>query len=95
LAIIEALKCKSGLTQDAVRADLESHFQKLLGYGNSRIFFHLTYAYIDAGEVLAFSSPRRRRLAHQTSNTSAKRRFRTRTHGLRESLRVTTPTSAR
>lgn len=54
LAIIEALKCKSALTQDVVRADLESHFQKLLGYGNARIFFHLTYAYIDAGEVLAF-----------------------------------------
>lgn len=54
LAIIEALKCKSALTQDAVRADLESHFQKLLGYGNPRIFFHLTYAYIDVGEVIAF-----------------------------------------
>ncbi|QEE24795.1 hypothetical protein CS053_10015 [Rhodanobacter glycinis] len=46
LAIVEALKCKSALTQDVVRADLESHFQKLLGYGNPRIFFHLTYAYI-------------------------------------------------
>ena len=54
LAIIEALKCTSALTQNAVRADLESHFQKLLGYGNPRIFFHLTYAYIEAGEVLAF-----------------------------------------
>lgn len=54
LAIIEALKCKSALTQDAVRADLESHFQKLLGYGNPRIFFHLTYAYIDVGEVITF-----------------------------------------
>ncbi|WP_075286665.1 hypothetical protein [Xanthomonas campestris] len=54
LTIIEALKCRSSLTQDAMRADLESHFQKLLGYGNPRIFFHLTYAYIDAGEVIAF-----------------------------------------
>ena len=54
LAIIEALKCKSALTQDVVRADLESHFQKLLGYGNPRIFFHLTYAYIDVGDVVAF-----------------------------------------
>lgn len=54
LTIIEALKCKSALTQDVVRADLESHFQKLLGYGNPRIFFHLTYAYIDVGEVIAF-----------------------------------------
>jgi hypothetical protein len=54
LAIVEALKCKSALTQDVVRADLESHFQKLLGYGNPRIFFHLTYAYIDVREVVAF-----------------------------------------
>lgn len=54
LAIIEALKCKNALTQDVVRADLESHFQKLLGYGNTRIFFHLTYAYIDVDEVVAF-----------------------------------------
>lgn len=54
LTIIEALKCRTSLTQDAMRADLESHFQKLLGYGNPRIFFHLTYAYIDAGEVIAF-----------------------------------------
>ncbi|MBB2199104.1 hypothetical protein HLH44_16880 [Gluconacetobacter sp. 1c LMG 22058] len=54
LAIIEALKCKSALTRDVVRADLESHFQKLLGYGTPRIFFHLTYAYIDVGKVIAF-----------------------------------------
>jgi hypothetical protein len=54
LAIVEALKCKSALTQDVVRADLESHFQKLLGYGNQRIFFHLTYAYIDVRDVVTF-----------------------------------------
>jgi hypothetical protein len=30
-----------------MKADLESHFQKLLGYGNPRVFFHLTYAYIE------------------------------------------------
>jgi len=47
LALIEAVICDSPLTQDAMKADLESHFQKLLGYGNPRIFFHLTYAYID------------------------------------------------
>lgn len=54
LAVIEALKCKRPLTQDVMRADLESHFQKLLGYGNPRIFFHLTYAYIDVAGVVNF-----------------------------------------
>ena len=47
LAIIEAVICAKPLTQDAMKADLESHFQKLLGYGNPRVFFHLTYAYIE------------------------------------------------
>lgn len=44
LSIIEALICDKPLTQDVMVADLESHFQKLLGYGNPRIFFHVTYA---------------------------------------------------
>ena len=47
LAIVEALICAKPLTQDTMIADLESHFQKLLGYGTPRIFFHLTYAYIE------------------------------------------------
>jgi hypothetical protein len=47
LALIEAVVCDKPLTQDAMKADLESHFQKLLGYGNPRVFFHLTYAYIE------------------------------------------------
>ena len=47
LAILEALICDKPLTQDAMVANLESHFQKLLGYGGPRIFFHLTYAYIE------------------------------------------------
>ena len=55
LAPIEAVICDRPLTQDAMKADLESHFQKLLGYGNSRIFFHLTYAYIeDKVELVRF-----------------------------------------
>ncbi|MHB8283339.1 MAG: hypothetical protein ACYDD1_01555 [Caulobacteraceae bacterium] len=45
LTLIEAVVCEKALTQDVMKADLESHFQKLLGYGNPRIFFHLTYAY--------------------------------------------------
>jgi hypothetical protein len=47
LALIEAVICDQPLTHDAMQADLESHFQKLLGYGNPRVFFHLTYAYIE------------------------------------------------
>jgi len=47
LALIEAVICDRPLTQDVMKADLESHFQKLLGYGNPRVFFHLTYSYIE------------------------------------------------
>jgi hypothetical protein len=47
LAVMEAVICDRPLTQDVMKADLESHFQKLLGYGNPRVFFHLTYAYIE------------------------------------------------
>ena len=52
LAIIEALICAKPLTQDVMVADLESHFQKLLGYGSPRIFFHLTYAFIEDKSAL-------------------------------------------
>ena len=52
LALIEAVICDKPLTQDAMKADLESHFQKLLGYGSPRIFFHLTYAYIEEKQAL-------------------------------------------
>lgn len=52
LAVIEAIVCNKPLTQDSMKADLESHFQKLLGYGTPRLFFHLTYAYIEDKEGL-------------------------------------------
>lgn len=52
LALIEAVICDKPLTQDAMKADLESHFQKLLGYGNPRVFFHLTYAYLEDKQAL-------------------------------------------
>jgi hypothetical protein len=52
LTLIEAVICDEPLTQDAMKADLESHFQKLLGYGNPRVFFHLTYAYVKDKQVL-------------------------------------------
>lgn len=47
LALGEAVVCGKPLAYDVMKADLESHFQKLLGYGNPRVFFHLTYAYIE------------------------------------------------
>lgn len=52
LAVIEAVVCDRPLTHDAMKADLESHFQKLLGYSNPRVFFHLTYAYIEDMQAL-------------------------------------------
>ena len=55
LALIEAVICDRPLTQDVMKADLESHFQKLFGYGNSRVFFHLTYAYIEDKQGLMLS----------------------------------------
>ncbi|HHQ6588759.1 TPA: hypothetical protein ACSTLU_000395 [Serratia fonticola] len=47
LSVIEAVICSKPLTQDAQKADLLSHFQKLLGYTQSRVMFHITYAYIE------------------------------------------------
>jgi hypothetical protein len=47
LALIEAVIWDKPLSQDSMRADLESHFQKLLGYGNPHLFFHVTYAYVE------------------------------------------------
>jgi hypothetical protein len=52
LALIEAVVCNRPLSQDSMRADLESHFQKLLGYGDPRLFFHITYSYIEDQESL-------------------------------------------
>lgn len=52
LSVIEAVICDRPVTQDAMRANLESHFQKLLGYSHTRIFFHLTYAYVPDPKVL-------------------------------------------
>jgi hypothetical protein len=47
LTIIEAIMCDKPLSRDAMKADLESHFQRLLGYGTVRVFFYLIYAYIE------------------------------------------------
>ena len=53
--MIEAVICANPLTQDSMRANLESHFQKLFGHANCRLFFHLTYAYIeDKGSLMTY-----------------------------------------
>jgi hypothetical protein len=53
--VIEAVICANPLTQDSMRANLESHFQKLFGHANCRLFFHLTYAYIeDKGSLMTY-----------------------------------------
>jgi hypothetical protein len=50
LAILEAVVC--GLPIPTT--DLRKHFQKLLGYGDSNVFFHLTYARVtDMAQVFA------------------------------------------
>jgi hypothetical protein len=43
LAVIEALVCASSIQHEK----LKSHFKKLFAYGNCRLFFHLTYAYLE------------------------------------------------
>lgn len=52
LAVIEAVICDKPLTQNSMRANLESHFQKLFGYADCRLYFHLTYAYLEDKESL-------------------------------------------
>jgi hypothetical protein len=55
LALIEAIVCDQPLSQDSMCADLESHFQKLLGYGTTTLFFHVTYAYLeDKASLMTF-----------------------------------------
>ena len=49
LAVIEAVVCKLPVP----KMELTRHFQKLLGYSNCRLFFHLTYSYVkDSASVL-------------------------------------------
>jgi hypothetical protein len=54
LAVLEAVVCKLPATSAWAQGELTSHFQKLLGYDSCRVFFHITYAYVDnPGAVLA------------------------------------------
>ncbi|MFM0356472.1 H-NS histone family protein [Paraburkholderia nemoris] len=47
LAVIEAVVCKRSPNSEWMQKDLKSHFQKLLAYSTCRLFFHLTYAYVE------------------------------------------------
>jgi tetratricopeptide (TPR) repeat protein len=54
LAIVEAVVCHRPATHEWARKELTSHFQKLPAYSNCRLFFHLTYSYVeDTASVLA------------------------------------------
>jgi len=48
VSVLEAVVCNRPARQDWTRKELTSHFQKLLGYSNCRMFFHLTYSYTAA-----------------------------------------------
>lgn len=47
LAVLEAVVCDRPAATQWSQGELTSHFQKLLGYATCRIFFHITYAYVD------------------------------------------------
>jgi hypothetical protein len=47
LVVIEAVVCDRAVTQQWSRLDLTGHFQKLLAYSTCRLFFHLTYSYVE------------------------------------------------
>ncbi|MCL2776820.1 MAG: tetratricopeptide repeat protein [Polyangiaceae bacterium] len=47
LAVIEAAICKSNPSTGTVRKDLTSHFQKLFGYSQCKLFFLVVYSYVD------------------------------------------------
>jgi hypothetical protein len=47
LTVIEAVVCGKPVTQETIRKDLASHFQKLFAYDHCTVFFHLTYAYVE------------------------------------------------
>lgn len=47
LTVIEAVVCKDPAHWQTTKLNLTSHFQKLFGYSMCRLFFHLTYSYIE------------------------------------------------
>jgi tetratricopeptide (TPR) repeat protein len=53
LSVLEAVVCARPAKQQWTKGDLANHFQRLLGYSNCRLFFHLVYSYVaDPGEVV-------------------------------------------
>jgi hypothetical protein len=46
LTVVEAVVCNRPVTQESMRKELASHFQRLLAYDHCTVFFHLTYAYV-------------------------------------------------
>lgn len=47
ISVIEAVVCKRNPTTKTQRRDLTSHLQKLFGYDQCRVFFHIVYSYIE------------------------------------------------
>jgi hypothetical protein len=45
-SVVEAVVCARPVTQETMRRDLASHFQRLFAYDGCTVFFHLTYAYV-------------------------------------------------
>jgi hypothetical protein len=52
LAVLEAVVCARPATTQWSQGELISHFQKVLGYATCRMFFHVTYAYVDVPSAI-------------------------------------------
>ena len=47
ISVIEAVVCKQNPTTETQRRVLTSHFRKLFGYDQCRVFFHVVYSYVE------------------------------------------------
>ena len=47
LSVIEAVVCNQNPKTETQRRNLTSHFQKLFGYEQCRVFFHVVYSYVN------------------------------------------------
>lgn len=50
ISVIEAMVCNQNPLTETQQRNLSSHFQKLFGYDQCRVFFHVVYSYVDAPE---------------------------------------------
>lgn len=50
VSVIEAVVCNQNPRTETQRKNLTSHFQKLFGYDQCRVFFHVVYSYVDSPE---------------------------------------------